>query len=389
MATLATDHQYVANDLKHTKFVYIHCVEDGQILIRMTNFPAIVARVRLCHISFPNMPIIRSAVIADTWGDGHVNFPVPKLLELKSSCEVEWAGDSGQQFQGVCVWRWDEMGDFPAGVQAKSCSGSSLGLLQPVKDGDCQYCCDSKETVVNSSDDSSNDSSNDSSVAEAEEEEEEEDDDVETTTKEEDDDSDDDIDEQELDSTGTSESENEHEVEDEDEEKLFPFVVKLRGSTMEERYQVVLNEVEVKLDDNIPVPVRILAEPDNPVDVNAYRVDAQIDNQWKIIGYIPRQMIRKFKSAMDRSEIISSKLLRVVFLYHPVRNGLFPIIVVLKKKKNGCQMTTPTSIMTFYQIFDNFVFDKFVNFHPCYMEKQWQDRQELHNKYNFSPGSLS
>ena len=89
MATLVTDLTAVATDFKDVRYVYLHCVEQCILSIRMENFPAVLAKVRMCHISVPATDEKRVAFIADVWENDHLHFPVPKILELKCSCEVE------------------------------------------------------------------------------------------------------------------------------------------------------------------------------------------------------------------------------------------------------------------------------------------------------------
>ncbi|CAH1237813.1 Hypp5445 [Branchiostoma lanceolatum] len=62
-------------------------------------------------------------------------------------------------------------------------------------------------------------------------------------------------------------------------------IIKLKGSTFEKRYQDALTEIQKEAART--VAVRLEFERDNPKDINAIKIDAQVDGAWKIIGYVP------------------------------------------------------------------------------------------------------
>ncbi len=68
---------------------------------------------------------------------------------------------------------------------------------------------------------------------------------------------------------------------------------------MEDRYQVILQNVENHLDNKINVLVRIAREPTNPVDINAVKVKADINSDDNC-GLQPLLLLRKIPDQFTR-----------------------------------------------------------------------------------------
>tara|TARA_B110000881_G_C18439185_1_gene444988 strand:+ start:155 stop:718 length:564 start_codon:yes stop_codon:yes gene_type:complete len=122
--------------------------------------------------------------------------------------------------------------------------------------------------------------------------------------------------------------------ESDDDEPLYPLSIKLKGSTMEPRYQRTLTDVDAGMDQGQQFDIQVEFEPTNPVDRNAFQVLINTDrHNWERIGYIPRSSVPRMMSAHRQNEIVSCTLLRLVYCVHPIQNGLFPVICILKRNQ--------------------------------------------------------
>ena len=83
---------------------------------------------------------------------------------------------------------------------------------------------------------------------------------------------------------------------------LFTEYVALRGSSFREDCQATLKKCRQILSAKMEVELRLQNEPDNIRDCNAIIVQAKVNSQWDRIGYIPKEKVPKFTSAIRNNE---------------------------------------------------------------------------------------
>ena len=70
------------------------------------------------------------------------------------------------------------------------------------------------------------------------------------------------------------------------------------------------------------MPVRVTPEPDNPFDSNAIKFECQIEDQWRIIGYVVRDALDAVHSAIKKKcEIKDTKFEWVKYIMHWSKSG--------------------------------------------------------------------
>ena len=95
------------------------------------------------------------------------------------------------------------------------------------------------------------------------------------------------------------------EASDEEEESvpMFTEYVALRDSSFHEDCQSTLKKCRELLCAKRAVELRVLPEPNNIRDCNALIIQAKVENQWDRIGYIPKEKVPKFTSAIRNNEL--------------------------------------------------------------------------------------
>jgi len=96
---------------------------------------------------------------------------------------------------------------------------------------------------------------------------------------------------------------------------LFTEYVGLRGSSFHADCQSTLKKCREILAAKGTVELRLQTEPDNIRDCNAIIVQAKVNLQWDRIGYIPKEKVPKFNSAMTNGELQDAKFKNIKCQY--------------------------------------------------------------------------
>ena len=75
------------------------------------------------------------------------------------------------------------------------------------------------------------------------------------------------------------------------------------GCTKELQYQEALCRAYQLLGSG-NITCRLKPEPDNPVDSEAIAFECDIDQRWRIIGYVVREALKELHQVMEENEII-------------------------------------------------------------------------------------
>ncbi|XP_078618100.1 uncharacterized protein LOC144885839 [Branchiostoma floridae x Branchiostoma japonicum] len=309
MSALEIDRGVVAPDFSSCNIVSLYCVEKS-LYLTWDSIDIVSVNLRYCHISLATSMRQRHwALIADRqqWGDGHQKFPAPKLLRVTSSCVVKWFDEDGEFSSAPCIWEWEGITNIPPNIPTGNLTSITMPEMQR---GNCSHCCPAGTTTPSSAAPPQPSTSSAATPQPS------------TSSA--------DPQPPAVDSPDNSDDGDEEDV------ILEAQIITLKGSDMEKRYQVVLEEVNRQmLNLHRTVSVRLEHEPDNIADRNAIKIDAEVDGLWKIIGYVPVAKIPKVTSALRKREIVSVKLASAPrYQFFPSgKHGYGVSIVVVKKGK--------------------------------------------------------
>lgn len=128
----------------------------------------------------------------------------------------------------------------------------------------------------------------------------------------------------------------EREAVEEESAPLYTECVGLRGSSFHADCQSTLKKCREILASKGTVELRLQTEPDNIRDCNAIIVQAKVNLQWDRIGYIPKEKVPKFNSAMKNGEIQDAKFKNIKCQYimadSPKRTYIASVIFTKKGK---------------------------------------------------------
>ena len=119
------------------------------------------------------------------------------------------------------------------------------------------------------------------------------------------------------------------------EETCYTEYFKLKGSTYHDHFQNSLRKCKRLLLDQEEVPVQLVIEPMNKEDENAIIVQAELENVWNPVGYIPGANVKKAMDALDKQEMktIKFKTIEWKFIYGLREFKYVSSIVVTKLNK--------------------------------------------------------
>ena len=119
------------------------------------------------------------------------------------------------------------------------------------------------------------------------------------------------------------------------EDTCYTEYFKLKGSTYYDHFQKTLRKCRRLLLDQQEVAVKLVIEPTNKADENAIIVQAELENVWNPVGYIPGAKVKKAMDALDKQEIktIKFKTIEWKFIYGLSEFRYVSSIVVTKLNK--------------------------------------------------------
>ena len=127
----------------------------------------------------------------------------------------------------------------------------------------------------------------------------------------------------------------EREAFEEESVPLFTEYVGLRGCSFHADCQSTLKKCREILAAKGTVELRLQTEPDNIRDCNAIIVQAKVNLQWDSIGYIPKEKVPKFYSAMKNGEIQDAKFKNIKCQYIMVDSPKWTCIASIIFTKTG------------------------------------------------------
>ena len=83
----------------------------------------------------------------------------------------------------------------------------------------------------------------------------------------------------------------------------------------------MLAEVNQRKKKSIVVNFRLTLEPHNVFDSRAIAIEAEIDSQWKRVGYLVSEVLKCVHEALGSSKIVRVELCWVKFITHWSRSG--------------------------------------------------------------------
>lgn len=95
----------------------------------------------------------------------------------------------------------------------------------------------------------------------------------------------------------------------------FTEYFKVKGSTYHDHFQKALRQCKRLLLNKQEIPVQLVIEPANLADENAIIVQAELENMWHPVGYIPGVKVKKAMDALDKEEIKTTKFKAVEWKY--------------------------------------------------------------------------
>lgn len=122
---------------------------------------------------------------------------------------------------------------------------------------------------------------------------------------------------------------------DEESVPLFTEYVGLRGSSFHADCQSTLKKCREILCAKGEVALRVKTEPENIRDSNAIIVEAQLNSQWDRIGYIPKEKVPKFTSAMRNNELQDVKFKNIKCQYIMIDSPKWTYIASVIVTKTG------------------------------------------------------
>ena len=77
------------------------------------------------------------------------------------------------------------------------------------------------------------------------------------------------------------------------------------GTTKSGEYQNILNKAKKELSLNLPVPLRLMPEPYNPMDNKAIAFECCMQGKWMRVGYVIRELTEEVYEAYKQNEIVN------------------------------------------------------------------------------------
>ena len=103
-------------------------------------------------------------------------------------------------------------------------------------------------------------------------------------------------------------------LDDDHKDQLHSLTFKCVGSTKVQSYQEVLEKVEDLLENGASVGVRLIPEPNNPVDAKAISFQCYYSGSWVIIGYVLHEILDDVHFALNNNLITNVEFETVKYI---------------------------------------------------------------------------
>jgi hypothetical protein len=111
---------------------------------------------------------------------------------------------------------------------------------------------------------------------------------------------------------------------------VLPF--KVLGVAHTKENQNHMEKCFLKKEENLPVEVKIQAEPENVMDRNAIAVHVNYNTvSWFRVGYIPSELTHYVHEAMREGKLVSTEIKHIKFRVHWLRVGFYMNLLIKKK----------------------------------------------------------
>ena len=91
-------------------------------------------------------------------------------------------------------------------------------------------------------------------------------------------------------------------------DKLSTVTLKCIGVTRDPSYQESLLSAHRLLNEGKNVPVKLVPEPTNPYDSHAISIQCETGGNWKIVGYVVKEICDSIHQALDSNSVMSTKV---------------------------------------------------------------------------------
>ena len=106
---------------------------------------------------------------------------------------------------------------------------------------------------------------------------------------------------------------------------------KVIGVLRDPDIQTRLREIRDRQDRGEQFSVKLLPEPDNPVDPQAIRFGVNIDDSWKTIGYVVKEIVEEVHSAIRTNSILFTELAWVKYKLWKKAPGFYAAVNITRR----------------------------------------------------------
>ena len=93
------------------------------------------------------------------------------------------------------------------------------------------------------------------------------------------------------------------------------------GTTKSGEYQNILSKAKKELSLNQPVPVRLMLEPNNPMDNKAIAFECYMQGKWMRVGYVIRELTEEVHDALSKNEIVNVGFQWIHYMFKGFASG--------------------------------------------------------------------
>lgn len=114
--------------------------------------------------------------------------------------------------------------------------------------------------------------------------------------------------------------------------QLSTVTFKCIGVTRDPVYQAALNSASKLLQEGLTVPVKLVPEPNNTFDSRAISFQCYIDNSWKTIGYVVKEVCENVHEALQSNSVVSTNFAWVKYkIVRTTGPGYYAAVDVTRK----------------------------------------------------------
>lgn len=124
----------------------------------------------------------------------------------------------------------------------------------------------------------------------------------------------------------------ESDLTDAEDDMLDTVCCKCVGVTRDPSYQQALEAAYKQLEEGINVDVKLVPEPNNPYDSQAISFQCLVNQSWKIIGYVIRELCEYIHDAIAKHSIVEARLSWVKYkVIRTTGPGYYAAVNIIRK----------------------------------------------------------